>query len=437
MSEQNLAAGSTMDLPVRSNSKLATVVGSSLIGTTIEFYDFFIYGTAAALVFPRVFFPTLSPYAGIMAAYATLAIPFLTRPLGAIVFGHFGDRFGRKATLVTSLAIMGLSTFAIGLVPSYDSIGLLAPVIIVLLRLMQGFAIGGEWGGAATMIVEYAPAGRRGFFGTFVQLGNVIGLFTSTLVFALLPQDSLNGDGWRLPFLISILLLAVGSFIRSKVDESPVFEAAARKSQATQRAPIMEILRNGKRPVLIAMGMRTGEIILGWLVIGFLLSYATRTVGLTSHHVLIALLGASGVGIITVPLFGALSDRVGRRPVYLFGACLAAMFAFPLFWLINTANPVLFFLAIVFGYAVALAAMFAVQPAFFSESFSTGVRYTGISLGFQLANIIGGLTPMIATFLVAQAGGASWPISVFLMIGCAITAGCVLSTTETAGRKLS
>jgi MHS family shikimate/dehydroshikimate transporter-like MFS transporter len=436
MTEQNLAADSAVDIPARGRSKLATVVGSSLIGTTIEFYDFFIYGTAAALVFPRVFFPTLSPYAGIMAAYATLAIPFLTRPLGAIVFGHFGDRFGRKATLVTSLTIMGLSTFAIGLVPSYDSIGLLAPAIIILLRLLQGFAIGGEWGGAATMIVEYATAGRRGFYGTFVQLGNVIGLFTSTLVFAVLPQDSLNGDGWRVPFLISIVLLAVGSFIRSKVDESPVFEAATRKPQATQRAPIMEILRNGKKPVLIAMGMRTGEIILGWLVIGFLLSYATRTVGLTSQHVLIALLGASGVGIVTVPLFGALSDRIGRRPVYLFGACLAAAFAFPLFWLINTANPVLFFLAIVFGYAVALAAMFAVQPAFFSESFSTGVRYTGISLGFQLANIIGGLTPMIATFLVAQAGGASWPISVFLMIGCAITAGCVLTAPETARQRL-
>ena len=436
MSEQNLAADGAVDIPARSRSKLATVVGSSLIGTTIEFYDFFIYGTAAALVFPRVFFPTLSPYAGIMAAYATLAIPFLTRPLGAIVFGHFGDRFGRKATLVTSLTIMGLSTFAIGLVPSYDSIGLMAPAIIILLRLLQGFAIGGEWGGAATMIVEYAPAGRRGFYGTFVQLGNVIGLFTSTLVFAVLPQDSLNGDGWRLPFLISIVLLAVGSFIRSKVDESPVFEAAARQPQTARRAPIMEILRNGKKPVLIAMGMRTGEIILGWLVIGFLLSYATRTVGLTSQHVLIALLGASGIGIVTVPMFGALSDRIGRRPVYLFGACLAAVFAFPLFWLINTANPVLFFLAIVFGYAVALAAMFAVQPAFFSESFATGVRYTGISLGFQLANIIGGLTPMIATFLVAQAGGASWPISLFLMTGCAITAGCVLATTETAGRRL-
>lgn len=436
MNEQVLVAEAATGSTSKQRSSLGSVVGSSLIGTAIEFYDFFIYGTAAALVFPRVFFPTLSPYAGIMAAYATLAIPFLTRPLGAIVFGHFGDRFGRKAMLVTSLTIMGLSTFAIGLVPSYESIGLLAPAIIIALRLLQGFALGGEWGGAATMLIEYAPPNKRGFYGTFVQLGNVIGLFVSTLVFAVIPPESLAGDGWRWPFLVSIAMLVVGLFIRKNVDESPVFEAAATTQPETTRAPIVEILRNDKRPVLTAMGMRTGEIILGWLVIGFLLSYATRTAGLTSRDVLIALLTASGVGIVTVPLFGALSDRLGRRPVYLFGAGLGAVFAFPLFWMINTGNQNLFLLSIVIGYSIALAAMFAVQPAFFSESFPTGVRYTGISLGFQLANIIGGLTPMIATFLVAQAGGASWPISLFLMAGCAVTIGCVLSTTETAGRAL-
>ncbi|MCU1340423.1 MAG: proP 1 [Bryobacterales bacterium] len=437
MSEQNLVADASFAIPDGQRSKLSAVVGSSLIGTAIEFYDFFIYGTAAALVFPRVFFPTLSPYAGLMAAYATLAIPFLTRPLGAIVFGHYGDRIGRKSMLMASLTIMGLSTFAIGLVPSYDAIGLLAPTIIIILRLLQGFALGGEWGGAATMLVEYAPPEKRGFYGTFVQLGNVVGLFTSTLVFALLPQQSIAGDGWRWPFLISILMLAVGLYIRQKVDESPVFEAAVKNKPAARHAPIMEVLRNDKRPVLVAMGSRAGEIILGWIVIGFLLSYATRTVGLTSQHVLIALLTASGIGIVTVPLFGHLSDKIGRRPVFLFGATLGAIFAFPLFWLINTANPSLFILSIVIGYSIGLAAMFAVQPSFFAESFPTEIRYTGISLGFQLANIIGGLTPMIATFLAAQAGGASWPISLFLMTGCAVSVGCVLTMTESAGRKLT
>jgi len=428
------SSGWTMSVPKK---KLATVVGSSMVGTAIEFYDFFIYGTAAALVFPKLFFPTLSPLAGILAAYATLAIPFVTRPIGAAVFGHYGDRLGRKKMLLLALLIMGLSTFAIGLVPEFETIGIWAPILIVTLRLLQGFAIGGEWGGAATMIVEYAPSRQRGFYGTFVQLGNVVGLFVSTLVFALIPKESLLAGGWRIPFLASIVILLVGLVIRNKVDETPVFEAAKREGRTETRPPLLEVLRHSKKAVFTAMGMRTGEIVLGWLVIGFLLSYATRTVGLTSTDVLYAILAASGLGLVTVPLFGALSDRFGRRPVYLFGACTAALFAFPFFWLVDTGVPVLFYASIVFGYAIALAAMFAVQPAFFSESFDTNVRYTGISLGFQLANIIGGLTPMIATSLVATAGGKSWPISLFLMLACLVTIGCVLLTKERAGRALT
>jgi MHS family shikimate/dehydroshikimate transporter-like MFS transporter len=431
----------TMDTDVRvtktdeEKKKLRTVVGSSLIGTTIEFFDFFIYGTAAALVFPKLFFPNLSPLAGILAAYATLAIPFTTRPLGAIIFGNYGDKLGRKKMLILSLMIMGLATFAIGLVPTYESIGVAAPILIVVLRLIQGFALGGEWGGATTMVVEYAPQAKRGFFGSFVQLGNVIGLFIATLVFALLPKDTLLDGWWRLPFLASILMLFVGLIIRSKIEETPIF-AQMNKAEPPQ-TPIMEVLRNHKKAVFLAMGMRTGEIVLGWLVIGFLLTYATKTVGFSSNDVLYAILGASGAGIITFPLFGALSDRIGRRPVYLIGAVIAAAFAFPFFWLIDSKIPVLFFFSIIFGYSIGLGAMFSVQPAFFSETFDTNVRYTGVSLGYQLANIIGGLTPMIATYLVAAAGGKSWPISTFLMLASLVTVGCVLVSKETSGSSLA
>jgi metabolite-proton symporter len=414
--------------------KLRTVIGSSLIGTTIEFFDFFIYGTAAALVFPKLFFPTFSPLVGLLAAYATLAIPFVTRPLGAIVFGNYGDKLGRKKMLILSLSMMGLATFAIGLVPSFDTIGVAAPILIIVLRLVQGFALGGEWGGATTMVVEYAPPERRGFLGSFVQLGNVLGLFISTLVFALLPKESLLDGWWRLPFLISIVMLVVGLIIRTRIEETPVFSQM--KESEVRQVPFMEVLRHHKKAVLLAMGMRTGEIVLGWLVIGFLLTYATKTVGFTSNDVLIAILAASGIGLVTFPLFGALSDRIGRRPVYLIGAVIAALFAFPFFWLIDSKVPAYFFFSIIFGYSIGLGAMFAVQPAFFSEAFDTNVRYTGVSLGFQLANIIGGLTPMIATWLVATAHGQSWPISTFLCVASLITVACVLASRETSGSSL-
>ena len=417
--------------------KLRTVVASSLIGTTVEFYDFFIYGTAAALVFPQLFFPSFSPLAGILAAYATLAIPFLTRPLGAIVFGHYGDRIGRKKMLILSFMMMGICTFLIGLLPTFGQIGIWAPALVIALRLVQGFAMGGEWGGATTMIVEYAPLARRGFFGSFVQMGNVLGLFTSTLVFAILPKQSLLEGNWRIPFLLSIVLLLVGMVIRARVEESPVFLKSAHDKPAHKRVPVMEVLRHYKRPMLLAMGMRTGEIVLGWLVIGFLLTYATKTVGFSSEQVLYAILGASGCGIVTFPLFGALSDRFGRRPVFIFGAIVAAMFAFPFFWMIDTKVASLFYFSIIFGYAIGLGAMYSVQPAFFSETFDTQVRYTGVSLGVQLANIIGGLTPMIATSLVAWSGGKSWPISIFLGVAALITIACVAATRETNGMSLA
>ncbi len=419
------------------DKQIGKVVVSSLIGTTLEYYDFFIYGTAAALVFPKVFFPNLSPLAGILAAYATLALPFFIRPFAGVVFGNLGDTIGRKKMLIVTLIVMGVSTFAVGLVPTYDTIGGWAPLVVITLRIIQGIALSGEWGGAVTMIVEHSPPNRRGLFASFVQLGNAIGLFTSALVFALIPSDSLLNGAWRIPFLISIVALLIGIYIRTQVAESPLFTKLKETGRVAPRAPFLEILRRGKRPVLLAMGTRSGETVLGWLVIGFLLSYATRTVGLPSKVVLYAILMASGLAMITFPLFGALSDRFGRHRIMKFGAWTGAVFAFPFFWLVDSGSVGLFYFAIVFGYAIPLGAQFAIEPSFFSEAFDTSVRYSGISIGYNLGTILGGVTPIIATSLVAMAGGKSWPICVFLMAASLVTVACVSMLRDRAGKSLA
>jgi MFS family permease len=412
------------------------VLASSFIGTALEYYDFFIYGTAAALVFPKLFFPSLSPLAGIIAAYATFALPFFIRPVAGMVFGHFGDTIGRKKMLILTLVMMGLSTFAIGLVPAYDTIGFWAPLLVITFRVIQGIALSGEWGGATTMIVEHSPPRWRGLYGALTQVGNPLGLFTSALMFAFIPSDSLLNGAWRIPFLLSIVALMIGLYIRVRVQESPIF-ARLKESGRSSRAPFLEILRRGKRPVLMAAGTRAGESVLGWIVIAFLLSYATRTVGFSSKAVLYAILAASGLALFSFPMFGAISDRVGRRAVFLFGAIAAGIFAFPFFWLVDSGSPALFYFAIVFGYSVCVSAMYSVQPAFFSEAFDTSVRFSGISTGFNIGAIIGAVTPMVATSLVALAGGKSWPVPIVLMIAETITVVCVCMMSERAGQSLA
>ncbi|MFD1804317.1 MFS transporter [Mixta tenebrionis] len=437
------AENEPLSLHKQERRKLITVLGSGLSGTTIEFYDFFIYGTAAALVFPALFFPNLSPLMALLVSFLTLSITFVSRPIGAIVFGHYGDKIGRKKSLVLSLMIMGISTFLIGLIPSYHAIGNAAPLILIFLRLCQGFAIGGEWGGATTLITEYAPRNRRGFFGTFVQLGNVLGLFIATAVFALvvmLPEKDLMSWGWRVPFLLSIALLFVGMFIRSRIEETPVFKQNQQRQAAqsvTQKFPVLTVLKHHRKAVFLAMGMRMGEIVLGWLTVAFFMSYVTRELNFTRETALNGLLLASFVGIFTFPFFGWLSDKIGRRPVYLAGAAITLIFAFPLFWMIDSGSVKMFMFATTFCYSVGLGMMFSVQPAFFSELFDTSVRYTGVSLGFQLANIVGGLTPMIATLLIAWSGGASWPISLFLACMALVTILCVCMTRESYNDELN
>lgn len=422
--------------------KLTYVVGSSLAGNTIEQYDFMIYGLAATLVFPHLFFPNLSPFAGTIVSFLTIAITFFSRPLGAIFFGHFGDKIGRKKTLIISIVMMGLATFCIGLIPSYAVIGNLAPVLLVLLRLCQGFAIGGEWGGASTMIAEYAPANRRGFFGTFVQLGNSIGLFLSTAAFALvasLPDEQLYSWGWRVPFLVSVVLLGLGLFMRSKVDETPVFlEAQKKKAQQPKQAmPLLQLLKTHPRAILTTVALRMTELVLAYWIAVFFTSYATTTLGLSRDIPLIAIAIASVVGTFTFLFFGHLSDRIGRRPLYLAGVSLALIFAFPLFWMIGSGSIPLFIFAIVFSYSIIYGLMYSIQPAMFTELFSTEVRYSGVSLGSQLAGVLGGLTPMVCAFLIKWSDGAAWPLSLWLGAMALITLFATLKTKETLHQDLS
>ncbi len=414
-------------------NSVARVVLASFIGTTIEWYDFFLYGTAAALVFNQVFFPELDPLAGTMAAFATYAVGFFARPVGGIVFGHFGDRMGRKSMLVTTLMLMGMATFLIGLLPTYDQIGVAAPALLVLLRFIQGFGVGGEWGGAVLMAVEHGHAGRRGLYASWVQAGVPAGLLLATAVFnvfSLLPDDQFIRWGWRVPFLLGIALLGVGMFIRIQVFESPLF-AKAREAKPPPQVPLLAVLRAHPRNILLAMGARFAENGCFYVFTVFVLTYATTELGVDRTVILNGVLAASALQFFIIPVFGILSDRVGRRPVYLAGALGLALFAYPFFWIVNLGTPLAISLAIVIGMLIH-AAMYAPQAAFFSELFGTEVRYTGASLGYQLASpLAGGLAPLISTALLQQSGGQPWPIAIYLIILSAITLVSVWLAAET------
>jgi len=414
-------------------SSIRLVGLASLIGTTIEWYDFFLYGTAAALVLDKIFFPTFDPFVGRLAALTTYAVGFVARPLGGIIIGHFGDRIGRKSMLVLTLMIMGIATFLIGVLPTYEQLGPMAAVLLVLLRVAQGFGVGGEWGGAILMAVEHAPPGKRGFYGSWPQIGVPAGLLLSTIVFtpfSRLPQEAFLSWGWRIPFLISLLLVVVGLIIRVRIIETPAFSKMKEQRQEAKQ-PIFEVLRHYPREVLVAMGARLAENGAFYIYTVFVLIYGTQHVGMDRNIVLTGIMVAAALELAAIPLFGWLSDLVGRRPVYLFGAITTAVLAYPLFWMMDSASPWLVTLALILALSVGHAAMYAPQGAFFSELFGARVRYSGASLGAQLSSVLaGGLSPIIATTFLAYGYGRG-ALSLYLIGMAVITIIAVGAATET------
>ncbi|MGW8436866.1 MFS transporter [Nocardiopsis sp. NPDC055879] len=419
------------------------VVTASLIGTTIEWYDFFLYGAAAALVFNVVFFPDSDPLVGTMLAFSTYAVGFVARPLGGVVFGHYGDRIGRKQLLVLSLLMMGGATFAIGLLPTYAAIGVGAPLLLTLLRVIQGFALGGEWGGAVLLVAEHGKPRNRGFWASWPQAGVPCGNLLATAVLAVLAvvmaDETFLDWGWRVPFLLSGILVFIGLWIRLAVTESEVFKDASRKvgeSKGTERAPILDVLRHHWRETLVAMGVRLAENVSYYVVTAFILVYATQQAGLSNEAVLNAVLIASAVHLVTIPAWGALSDVVGRRPVIAVGAVGVSLWSFAFFPLIDQGTFGSVTLAATVG-LILHGAMYGPQAAFFSELFSTRVRYSGASIGYQLASIVaGGLAPLIATALLATFG-SSLPISVYVAAVGVVTVVAVVWSRETRGTDLA
>ena len=419
---------------------LRRVVMASLIGTTIEWYDFFLYGSAAALVFNKLFFPKFDPLTGTLLAFATYALGFVARPVGGIVFGHFGDRIGRKRLLMLSLVLMGVATILIGLLPTYGQIGVWAPIGLIILRLVQGFAVGGEWGGAVLMAAEHGDAARRGFWASWPQAGVPAGNLLAAAVLAIMAAAQTEAEfldwGWRVPFILSALLVIVGWYIRDKVAESPMFEAEIKAAEVPSKVPAMEVLRERPKALVLGAGLRLGENISYYILTVFSLTYLVDVSKESRSLALNALLIGAAVQFFAIPLLALLSDRIGRRPVYALGAFGLAIWSFVMFGLLGSGDNVSIILALVVG-LVLHGAMYGPQAAFITELFPTRIRYSGVSIAYQLTSIVAGsLAPIIALWLYKQYGSAT-PVAIYVAAACVISGISALLALESRGLELA
>lgn len=419
-------------------STLSRVVAASMAGTVVEWYEFFLYASAATLVFNKILFPPADdPLTPILLAFATYAVGFIARPIGGIVFGHFGDKHGRKKLLQLSIILVGVSTFLMGCLPTYAAIGAIAPILLVLLRFVQGFAVGGEWGGAVLLVAEHSPKESRGFWSSWPQSGVPLGNLLATAVLfvltAVLPEDQFVAWGWRIGFWLSAIIVLIGWYIRTRVSDAPIFQEAQKEIHHDDKSyGFFEVFKRYPRGVFCAMGLRLVENIHYYLVVTFSITYLSTQVGIKSHEILGLLLGAHAIHAVCVPFVGRLADIFGRKPPYFIGIVLTATWGFFAFPLYDTAQPLNIFIALVIG-LLFHALMYAGQPAIMAEMFPTRMRNSGVSTGYQVTSIVAGsFAPIIATFLLREFE-SSVPIAVYLLIACAISIVALVFTRETRG----
>lgn len=412
---------------------------ASLVGSSIEWFDYFLYGTVSALVFNQLFFVNEDPTIGLLLSYASFALAFFIRPFGGVIFSHIGDRIGRKKTLVLTLSLMGVATFGMGLLPTYQAVGIWAPILLITLRLVQGLGIGGEWGGALLLAVEYAPAEKRGLFGAIPQMGVTIGMLLGTValsIMTLLPENAFMTWGWRIPFIFSALLVFFGLWIRKGIDETPSFKKV-KESGEVPKLPIVETLKNYWREVLIAVGAKVVETAPFYIFSTFVVSYATANLGFSRTATLTAVMIATIITTILIPFMGMLSDKIGRKKLFIGGTIGMALFAFPYFWLLQQKSVLLLIVATVIGLGVIWAPITAVLGTMFSEIFDARIRYTGITLGYQIgAALAGGTAPLVATALLNRFNNSYVPVALYIIFASVLSLAAIWAVKDRSNQKL-